>query len=163
VAACEPSFFLSRLRRLRRGGRPALPSLLTFDLGLAYDALMGEGTGVGWESLALSFLSLGVVCLVAYGALKVLAGRGVGRAVGAVKVVARCPLEPRRSVYVIEAAGRCFLVGVGDGPMAVLAELDAGQVARDQPVAGPGFAEVLARVLRRPAAGTASPEPPEGT
>ena len=40
------------------------------------------------------------------------------------KVIARCPLEPRRSVYVIEAAGRSFLIGVGEGPMTVLAELD---------------------------------------
>jgi len=108
--------------------------------------------GLGWESLALSFVSLGAVCLLAWGALRILAGRGVGRASGAVRVLARCPLEPRRSVYVIEVAGRCFLVGVGDGPMALLAELDAAQVsaAASPPATGrPVFAEVLARVLRR--------------
>ena len=86
--------------------------------------------GIGWESLALSFASLGVVCVLAWGALRLLAGRGIGRASGAIRVVARCPLEPRRSVYVIEAAGRCFLVGVGDGPMALLAELDGRQAAQ---------------------------------
>ena len=74
------------------------------------------------------------------------------------KVLARCPLEPRRSVYVIEAAGRCFLIGVGDGPMTVLAELDAEKVraASAASAAGPRFAEVLARVLRRPARAEAS-------
>jgi flagellar biosynthetic protein FliO len=79
--------------------------------------------GIGWQSLALSLASLGVVCLVAWGALRLLAGRGFGKATGAVRILARCPLEPRRSLYVIEAAGRCLLVGVGDGPMTVLAEL----------------------------------------
>ena len=106
--------------------------------------------GIGWQSLALSLASLGVVCLVAWGALRLLAGRGFGRATGAVRIVARCPLEPRRSVYVIEAAGRCFMIGVGDGPMAVLAELDADKLPRAEPsmVRGARFAEVLSRALR---------------
>ena len=112
--------------------------------------------GIGWESLTLSFASLGVVCLVAWGALRLLAGRGIGRASGAVRVLARCPLEPRRSVFVIEAAGRCFLVGVGDGPMTVLAELDADKLkAASEAAAGSQlrFADVLARALgRRPPA-----------
>jgi flagellar biosynthetic protein FliO len=96
----------------------------------------------------LSFASLGVVCLVAWGVLKLLAGRGVGKASGAVRVVARCPLEPRRSVYVIEAGGRAFLVGVGDGPMAVLAEL--GPDAVKAPAPSVSFANVLERALGRP-------------
>jgi flagellar biogenesis protein FliO len=61
-------------------------------------------------------------------------------------------LEPRRSVYVIEAAGRSFLIGVGEGPMTVLAELDGDKLkaAREASVAAPGgFAEVLARALGR--------------
>jgi flagellar biosynthetic protein FliO len=101
----------------------------------------------------LSLLSLGVVCLVAWGALRVLAGRGVSKATGAVRVLARCPLEPRRSVYVIEAGGRCLLVGVGEGPMTVLAELDAERVRAESAASAgsPRFAEVLARVLRRQA------------
>jgi flagellar biosynthetic protein FliO len=126
---------------------------------VAYDARMeaGQVPGVGWESLALSFVSLGAVCVVAWVALKLLAGRGVGKASGAIRVVARCPLEPRRSIYVIEAAGRCFLVGVGDGPMAMLAELDAAALPRAEAVAGPRFADVLAKILgRAPRAGAAA-------
>lgn len=98
----------------------------------------------------MSLASLGVVCLVAWGALRLMAGRGVGRATGAVKVLARCPLEPRRAVYVIEAGGKCLLVGVGDGPMTVLAELD-GERVRAEGVVAPSsrFADVLARVMRR--------------
>ncbi|MDB4982013.1 MAG: Flagellar biosis protein [Myxococcales bacterium] len=135
---------------------------MTFRRCVAYDARrMGEAgqlPGVGWESFALSFASLGVVCLVAYFALKLLAGKGIGRASGAIRVVARCPLEPRRSVYVIEAAGRCFLVGVGDGPMAVLAELDKAALPKDAPSTTPRFADVLARVLKRPAASDGGPK-----
>ena len=99
-----------------------------------------------------------MVCVVPFLALRFLAGRGLGRATGAVKVLARCPLEPRRSVYLIETAGRCFLVGVGEGPMALLAEVDAAQVRASSPAvenAGTRFSDVLARVLARPA-----PPPP---
>src|SRR5450432_323473 len=111
----------------------------------------GQIPGVGWQSLALSFVSLGAVCVIAWIALKLLAGRGVGKASGAIRVVARCPLEPRRSVYVIEAAGRCFLVGVGEGPMSMLAELDAGALPRASAPPPLRFADVLSQVLKRPA------------
>ena len=110
----------------------------------------GALPGLG-GSLAVSLVSLGVVCLIAWFSLRLLSRRGVGHGNGPIKVMARCPLEPRRSVYLIEAGGRCFLVGVGDGPMAVLAELNASEVAKAEGTAEPGlrFAEVLARVLGR--------------
>jgi flagellar biosynthetic protein FliO len=120
----------------------------------------GQLPGIGWESLTLSFVSLGVVCLVAWGTLRLLAGRGVGKAQGAIRVVARCPLEPRRSVFVIETAGRCFLVGVGDGPMALLAELDADKLPKPEATPGARFTDVLARVLRRNGKTAPAEEPP---
>jgi flagellar biosynthetic protein FliO len=113
--------------------------------------------GIGWESLALSFASLGVVCVLAWGTLRLLAGRGIGKASGAIRVVARCPLEPRRSVFVIETAGRCFLVGVGDGPMSLLAELEADKLPRAPETTGLRFADVLARLLGRDSAGKSPP------
>lgn len=94
----------------------------------------GELPGLG-PSIALSFASLGVVCLIAYLALRWLARRGFGvgsagsrRGAAAIRVVARCTLEPRRSLYVVVVANRCFLLGVGEGPMTMLAELDAAAV-----------------------------------
>src|SRR5215471_929187 len=120
----------------------------------------GQVPGIGWESLALSFVSLGAVCVVAWLALRLLAGRGVGKASGAIRVVARCPLEPRRSVFVIETAGRCFLVGVGDGPMALLAELDADKLPRQPEAASARFGDVLARVLGRGGLGGGGKSPP---
>lgn len=113
--------------------------------------------GIGWESLALSFASLGVVCVLAWGTLRLLAGRGIGKASGAIRVVARCPLEPRRSVFVIETAGRCFLVGVGDGPMSLLAELEPDKLPKAPEAAGARFADVLARLLGRDPADKGAP------
>jgi len=113
--------------------------------------------GIGWESLALSFASLGVVCVLAWGTLRLLAGRGIGKASGAIRVVARCPLEPRRSVFVIETAGRCFLVGVGDGPMSLIAELEPDKLPKAPEAAGARFADVLARLLGRDPASKSPP------
>lgn len=129
-----------------------------------------EVPGLGWSSIALSFGSLGLICLIAWAGLRLLAGRGIGggpaRATGAIRILARCPLEPHRSVFVIEAAGRCFLVGVGDGPMSLLAELDAGALGSGAPFtltarSSPSFAEVLRRVVARrspPAADAGAPQ-----
>lgn len=111
----------------------------------------GSGSLPGFGgSLAISLLSLGFVCVLAFVALRFLGRRGVGRPNGPIKIMARLPLEPRRALYVIETAGRCFLIGVGDGPMTMLAELGADQVKASLPVAsetGTRFADVLGKVL----------------
>jgi flagellar biosynthetic protein FliO len=116
-------------------------------------ASAGDLPGLG-GSLALSLLSLAMVCLSAYVVLRWLSRRGVGRSDGPVRVLARCPLEPKRAVYLVQAGGRCFLVGVGDGPMAMLAELDPASVKSESsesvnPSAGSRFAEMLARIRTR--------------
>jgi flagellar biosynthetic protein FliO len=100
----------------------------------------------------LSFVSLALVCFVAYFVLRWLGRRGVGRSDDCVRVLGRCFLEPRRSVYLIETGGRCFLVGVGEGPMSLLAEIDktaipAQVVGGDKPVSP--FGDILSKVLRR--------------
>jgi flagellar biosynthetic protein FliO len=110
-----------------------------------------ELPGVG-SSLALSFVSLGLVCVVAYWVLRWLGRRGVGRPPSNIRVVGQCYLEPRRSVYLVEAAGRCFLLGVGDGPINLIAEVDRGSVAIESGEGRGGssrFGEVLGKVLRR--------------
>jgi flagellar biogenesis protein FliO len=98
-------------------------------------------------SIALSLVSLGVVCLVAWGLLRWLSRRGIGGTPlgGPIKVIARCPLEPRRSLYIVEAAGRHLLIGVGEGAPSALAELDAEAVRAAVAADGrrPGFAEIL--------------------
>ncbi len=98
----------------------------------------------------MSLVSLAVVCLLAYVALRWFSRRGAGRSEGPVRVLARCSLEPRRAVYLLRVAGRCFLVGVGDGPMSLLAEIDPAAVTSEigagAPVQGSfRFAEMLSR------------------
>jgi flagellar biosynthetic protein FliO len=98
----------------------------------------------------LSLVSLAVVCLLAYVALRWFSRRGVGRSEGPVRVLARCSLEPRRAVYLLQVAGRCFLVGVGDGPMSLLAEIDPAAVTSEMGAGAPvpgglRFAEMLSR------------------
>ena len=92
------------------------------------------------------------MCLVAYVLLRWLGRKGVGRSDERVRVLGRCFLEPRRSVYLLEAGGRCFLVGVGEGPMTLLAEIDKATIPAntgevEKP--GSGFADALANLLRR--------------
>jgi flagellar biogenesis protein FliO len=100
----------------------------------------------------LSLVSLVVVCAVAFVVLRWLGRRGLGQADSSFRIRGRCHLEPRRSLYVVETAGRCFLIGVGDGPLSLIAELDPSALgsagAADGPRGG-SFAEALGRVLRR--------------
>lgn len=80
-------------------------------------------------SLGLTFLSLGLVCLLAYVALHWLARRAP-RGLGAgMRVLARCQLEPRRQLVAVEVAGRFFLLGSAEGGLSLVAELTAEEAA----------------------------------
>jgi flagellar biogenesis protein FliO len=73
----------------------------------------------------------GVLALGWFG-LRQLARRGFGRpsqGAGAVHVIARIPLEARKSLYVVRAGKRVLLLGTGEaGPPSLIAELDPGTV-----------------------------------
>src|ERR1700759_1321951 len=96
-----------------------------------------SGNGVGpsgnsyGEMLVTSLLVLGCVCVAAFVIVRVL-GRvlATGRSRGAhlMDVVARVPLEPRRSLYVVEVAGKTLLVGTSEMGLSVLSELDGSEV-----------------------------------
>ena len=52
------------------------------------------------------------------------------------------PLEPRRSLYVVDVAGKTLLVGTSEMGLSVLSELDAAEVkARTVPT--PSFGELV--------------------
>jgi flagellar protein FliO/FliZ len=104
------------------------------------------------DLLVTSLLVLGVVCVVAFVAVRVL-GRwlSTGRARGAhlLDVIARVPLEPRRSLYVVDVAGKTLLVGTSEMGLSVLSELDAAEV-KARAVPTPSFGEMVrAAWLRR--------------
>jgi flagellar biosynthetic protein FliO len=110
-----------------------------------------ELPGLG-GSLAVSFLSLGLVCVVAFCVLRWLGRKGIGRQSANIRVLGHCCLEARRSVYLVETAGRCFLLGVGDGPVTLLAEVDRSAIG--EPTGGgskprQAFGDVLAKIIGR--------------
>lgn len=115
----------------------------------------GNGAAAGasyGDLLVTSIVVLGAVCIAAFVAVRVL-GRllATGRARGShlLDVVARVPLEPRRSLYVVEVAGKTLLVGTSEMGLSVLSELDAGEV-RSRVQAQPSFGELVRQAwLRR--------------
>jgi len=112
---------------------------------LTADSAGGLGGALPRVALALALVSA-LAVLVLW-----LLRRPRGDGSGPLRVVASLPLEPRRTVYVIEAAGRFLLVGVGEGPMAVLGELDAAQARRIEEEGrgrGAGLLELVRRAGR---------------
>jgi flagellar biogenesis protein FliO len=83
------------------------------------------------DLLVTSLIALAGVCIAAFVVVR-LVGRllATGRARGAqlLDVVARMPLEPRRSLYVVEVAGKALLIGTSEMGLSVLSELDREQV-----------------------------------
>ena len=108
----------------------------------------GNGAAAGasyGDLLVTSLLVLGAVCIAAFVAVR-LFGRvlAAGKARGAhlLDVVARVPLEPRRSLYVVEVAGKALLVGTSEMGLSVLSELDGGEV-RSRVQAQQSFGELV--------------------
>jgi flagellar biogenesis protein FliO len=83
------------------------------------------------DLLVTSLIVLGAVCIAAFVAVRFF-GRflatGRGRGTHLLDVVARMPLEPRRSLYVVAVAGKTLLVGTSEMGLSVLSELDAAEV-----------------------------------
>lgn len=124
--------------------------------------MSGNGVGASYgDMLVTSLLVLGGVCVAAFVIVRVL-GRvlATGRARGAhlMDVVARVPLEPRRSLYVVEVAGKTLLVGTSEMGLSVLSELDAGEV-RSRVAARPTFGDLVKQAwARRRGGGDRPPE-----
>jgi flagellar biogenesis protein FliO len=86
---------------------------------------------------------------------------------GAVRVIERCPLSPRHSLWVVEVGDRCFLLGGSDGPggsLTRLAELDRANLGPPRGAApGPAVWRSFREILGGP--GPSSPPcgpPPDG-
>jgi flagellar biogenesis protein FliO len=103
------------------------------------------------DLLVTSLLVLGGVCVAAFVLVRVL-GRflATGRVRGAhlLDVVARVPLEPRRSLYVVEVAGKTLLVGTSEMGLSVLSELDGGEV-RARVAERQSFGDLVREAWRR--------------
>lgn len=125
----------------------------------------GTGGGGYGELLASSLIVLVVVCVLALVVVRLARkylGAPRGSALGLLDVVARVPLEPRRSLYVVEVAGKALLVGTSEMGLTVLTELDREQVRARPTVERRGFVELVqAALARRRARPKPEPEHPE--
>ncbi len=76
----------------------------------------------------------GVICLAV---LVLWGGRrlGVGRSSGALELLGKLPLDPRRAVYLVRVGKLVYVVAASEGGVVRLGELEASDVS--QPEAGP--------------------------
>jgi flagellar biogenesis protein FliO len=123
--------------------------------------MAGNGAAASYgDLLVTSLVVLGGVCVAAFVVVR-LVGRflATGRVRGGhlLDVVARVPLEPRRSLYVVAVAGKTLLVGTSEMGLSVLSELDPAEV-RARVVERPTFADLVrsAWARRRKAKGDAA-------
>lgn len=97
------------------------------------------------ELLTTSLLVLGGVCVAGFVIVRLfgrLVATGGARGAHLLDVVARLPLEPRRSLYVVAVAGKTLLVGTSEMGLSVLSELDGAEV-RSRAVARPSFGDLV--------------------
>jgi flagellar biogenesis protein FliO len=128
--------------------------------------MTGNGAAASYGDLLItSIVVLAIVCVVAFVVVKVV-GKflATGRVRGAhlLDVIARVPLEPRRSLFVVEVAGKTLLLGTSELGLSVLTELDAAEV-RARVVPRQSFAELVRAAWTKRKAPPAAESPPEGS
>ena len=142
LAAWQPSLSLVMAGALAEAG-PA---------GAGAQAVPGQGYG---ELLMMSLGMVAVIGVLAVVAVKVMGrGRLGGRRGDLLEVIARQPLEPRRSLYVVRAGKRRLLVGTSELGVTMLTELDAAELeaseaSDERAEGGQGFAELVREATRR--------------
>jgi flagellar protein FliO/FliZ len=110
------------------------------------------------ESVVVLLLVLALAVVVLYAARRA----GLGRAVGPIELLARLPLEARRSVYVVRVLDQVLIVGSSEAGLSKLGQLPDGAGDELREAEPPrGFASLLEAALRRPRAG-AAPETTRG-
>jgi flagellar biogenesis protein FliO len=100
--------------------------------------------------IARALIALAAVCLLAVFVFRGMAKRGFGMRShsGAVRVIQRVALEPRRALYLVRVGSRVLLIGISEsgGPQ-LLAELDPATVPEELSLSQPS--ESLGDRLRR--------------
>ncbi len=111
----------------------------------------GDG-GFLW-ALFQTLVMLGIVCAVAYVTLRVLlpklGGLGWHRTGGLIHIVDALPLDPRRTLYVIEIKGKYLLVGASEAGLQVMETLDAAVVEQALAAARESTPQPVSEVFAR--------------
>lgn len=114
-----------------------------------------EELNLGW-TLVRTVLVLGIVILSVYltlnfGLRRLLGIAAVPRGPGVVQVMERIPLDQKRAMFVIKAAGEYLLIGGGDGALQLIAKLDPAEVEKLHPQRPPSLtlSPLLQKLLKR--------------
>ncbi len=106
------------------------------------------------ESVIALFVVAALAVFVLYAARRA----GVGRSMGPVELLARLPLEARRSVYVVRVMDQVLIIGSSEAGLAKLGQLPEGAAAELRNAEPPqGFAAVLGAALGRSSGRAESP------
>jgi flagellar protein FliO/FliZ len=107
---------------------------------------------LGW-TLARTMVVLGLVVALVYLTLNVGLRKllGIRPVVGAsvVTVLERVPLDQRRSLFVVEAAGEVLLIGGSDASLSLLSKLDRAEVERLRAARAAGQPVQLSPLLQK--------------
>jgi flagellar biogenesis protein FliO len=102
------------------------------------------------ESVAILLVVALLVVVVSLAARRA----GLGRALGPIELLARLPLEPRRSVYVVRVVDRLLIIGCSEAGLVKLGELPKGAL----PESGVGHDKSFASLLDAAASGEGDDE-----
>ena len=92
-----------------------------------------------------TFLTLAVVCGIAFAVLWGARRMGIGRSHGPIELVGQLPIDARRGVYLVKIGAQVIVIGVAEGGMTKLAEVAYADLPPIVPRTGPSFAALFAK------------------
>jgi flagellar protein FliO/FliZ len=114
-----------------------------------------EELNLGW-TLVRTFVVLGFVIMAIYvtlnfGLRRLMGISAMPRGQALVQVLERVPLDQKRAMFVVKAAGEYLLIGGGDSALALITKLDASEVEKLQVQRVPPIAlsPFLLKLLKR--------------
>lgn len=124
-----------------------------------------EDLNLGW-TLLRTFIVLGIVILAIYitlnfGLRRLMGISAMPRGQAVVQVVERIPLDQKRAMFVVKAAGEYLLIGGGDGALQLISKLDPTEVEKLQQQRPPSItlSPFLQKLLKRREVVPAPPAP----
>jgi flagellar biogenesis protein FliO len=120
------------------------------------DALKDDaGESMTW-ALFRTFVVLGLVIMIVwlslnFGLRRLVGLKGPLGGASVVTVLERIPLDQKRALFVVKAAGEYLLLGSGEGNLGLVAKLDAAEVEKlmQRTEGGPALSPLLARLLSK--------------
>lgn len=82
---------------------------------------------LGWY-VVQTLLTLAGIAALAYGVVYLARRSGVAGRSGPLELVARLPIDGRKSIYLVRIGARVLVVGAADSSVQLLSELDASEI-----------------------------------